>query len=103
VTEAGDPASLQRDIEKTRAELAETIDAIADRLSPKRAATRGASAVKTHVESVFERAPVSLPSNVVDPGEHPTVARALRKDRVALVAGAVVGVVVLVAWRRSRR
>jgi hypothetical protein len=42
-----DPDTIQREIEKTRAELAETIDAIADRVSPRRAASRGAQAVKS--------------------------------------------------------
>src|SRR4051795_10370437 len=47
------PDAIQREIEQTRAELADTIDAIADRISPKRAASRGAQAVKTQVSSVF--------------------------------------------------
>jgi hypothetical protein len=48
-----DPDAIQREIEQTRAELADTIDAIADRISPKRAASRGAQAVKHQVSSVF--------------------------------------------------
>jgi hypothetical protein len=47
------PDTIQREIEQTRAELADTIDAIADRLSPKRAASRSASAVKAQVSSVL--------------------------------------------------
>src|SRR3954453_234940 len=47
------PDAIQREIEQTRAELADTIDAIADRLSPKRAASRGAQAVRTQVSAVF--------------------------------------------------
>src|SRR4051794_15016713 len=47
------PDTIQREIEQTRAELADTIDAIADRISPKRAASRGAQAVKSQVSSVF--------------------------------------------------
>ena len=47
------PDAIQREIEQTRAELADTIDAIADRISPKRAASRGAQAVKHQVSSVF--------------------------------------------------
>jgi len=47
------PDSIQREIEQTRAELADTIDAIADRLSPKRAASRSAHAVKAQVSSVL--------------------------------------------------
>lgn len=47
------PDAIQREIEQTRAELADTIDAIADRISPRRAASRGASAVKAQVSSVL--------------------------------------------------
>src|SRR4051794_27999800 len=47
------PDTIQREIEQARAELADTIDAIADRISPKRAAPRGAQAVKSQVSSVF--------------------------------------------------
>src|SRR4051794_39733810 len=52
---AGDrsPDAIQREIEQTRAELADTIDAIADRISPKRAASRGAQAVRAQVSSVL--------------------------------------------------
>ena len=53
VGEQRNPDTIQREIEQTRAELADTIDAIADRISPKRAASRGAQAVKTQVSSVF--------------------------------------------------
>jgi hypothetical protein len=47
------PDLIQREIEQTRAELADTIDAIADRISPRRAASRGAHAVKHSVSSVL--------------------------------------------------
>jgi hypothetical protein len=40
VAERTDPDAIEREIERTRAELAETIDAIADRVSPKRALRR---------------------------------------------------------------
>jgi hypothetical protein len=45
---------IVREIEQTRAELAETIDAITDRLSPRRAATRSVQVVK---EQVTEEGP----------------------------------------------
>lgn len=47
------PDAIQKEIEQTRAELAGTIDAIADRISPKRAATRGAQAMRAQVTAVF--------------------------------------------------
>jgi hypothetical protein len=52
---ARDPDAIQREIEQTRAELADTIDAISDRLSPKRVATRGVGAVKATVSSALDR------------------------------------------------
>jgi|SRR5947209_8472491 len=53
VAETRSPDAIQKEIEQTRAELAETIDAIADRISPKRAASRGAAAVRAQVSGVF--------------------------------------------------
>ena len=72
------PDALVSDIDATRADLARTIDAIADRVSPKKAAQRT-------LDRVRERA------SQVDPA----------------VGGAVVavaiGVTALVVWRRLRR
>src|SRR3954463_6249897 len=47
-----DPAQIQRQIEDTRAELAHTIDAIADIVSPKRAARRGVDQLRGKVEEL---------------------------------------------------
>lgn len=56
---ARDPDALQQEIERTRGELARTIDAIAERVSPKHAARRGVAMMKqnaTHArEAVSER------------------------------------------------
>jgi hypothetical protein len=49
VAERTDPDDIQREIERTRNELAETIDAIAEKVSPKRAAARTADRVKAAV------------------------------------------------------
>jgi hypothetical protein len=72
------PDTIVQEIERTRAELARTIDAISDRVSPKSAARRTVAKAK-------ERA------GQVDP-------------RIAAAAAAVVvtGVVILL-WRRSRK
>lgn len=62
-----DPDAIQKEIEQTRAELAETIDAIADRISPKRAASRSAQAVKASVSSVLGAAgEAKAPGAVID-------------------------------------
>jgi hypothetical protein len=90
---ARDPDAIQREIEQTRAELADTIDAIADRLSPKRAASRGAKAVKAQVSSVLDHDAADADGN-----------RRIRPDRVLIVVGAVavVGTGIIV-WRSRRR
>ncbi|MGI5491945.1 DUF3618 domain-containing protein [Microtetraspora malaysiensis] len=45
-----DPDALEREIERTRVELARTVDAIADRVSPKRVAERSVAKVKANAE-----------------------------------------------------
>lgn len=127
-----DPDAIQKEIEQTRAELAETIDAIADRISPKRAASRGAQAVKAQVSSVFGSEGKAPASVLDDPpraaaGPEPavrqaavreiaqagggaahtgtrefTVSRRLRTDRVLLVIGAAAAVGGAVVLKRSR-
>ncbi len=42
-----DPDDIQREIDRTRTELASTIDTIADRVNPKRVADRGKQAVRS--------------------------------------------------------
>jgi hypothetical protein len=66
VPETRSPDAIQKEIEQTRAELAETIDAIADRISPKRAASRGAAAVKAGVSGVFGGNGSGAPAAVLD-------------------------------------
>lgn len=74
-----DPAAIQREIEATRQELAETLDAIAEKVSPKRVASRGAALVKEKVGSVFtESADGSAVSAVPDIG---TATRPAGSDR----------------------
>jgi hypothetical protein len=127
-----DPDAIQKEIEQTRAELAGTIDAIADRISPKRAASRGAQAVKAQVSSVFggeTRTPAAVldapPAAAGSPdpvaravavrriaeaggGATPTgarefaVSRRLRTDRVLVLLGAAAALGGLVVLRRSR-
>src|SRR4051794_41586602 len=73
VAEQRKPDTIQREIEQTRAELADTIDAIADRISPRRAASRGATAVKSSVTGLFgangsDGTNGSAPASVLDAG-----------------------------------
>ena len=111
-----DPAEIQQQIEETRAELASTIDAIAERVSPKRVAARGVETVKGKVEDLRSRGSAA-PAAVLDAGANgqqplparvaaqlreakETRGRSIRWDRVALV-GAGVGVIVIYLRRRS--
>ena len=111
-----DPAEIQQQIEETRAELASTIDAIADRVSPKRVAVRGARTVKGKVEDLRSRgsaSPAALPDAGAN-GQQPlparvaaqlreakeTRGRSVRWDRVAMV-GVGVGLIVIFLRRRS--
>jgi hypothetical protein len=103
-----DPDAIQREIEQTRAELADTIDAIAERISPRRAASRGAKAVKHQVSSVLG-SNGHVPAAVLDAPPHLArhagtreyaVKRSLRMDRVLLAVGAVAAVAgAVIVWR----
>ena len=129
---ARNPDAIQREIEQTRAELADTIDAIADRISPRRAASRGAQAVKHQVSSVFNGNGHS-PAAVLDAGPKAAghadpaarqqavraiassgggaaytgtssyaIKRSLRVNRVLLAVGAAAAVAGVVVLWRSR-
>ena len=92
VAETRSPDAIAKEIEQTRAELAETIDAIADRISPKRAASRGAAAVKAGVSGVFGgnggstngRAPASVLDAPAAASSHVDTAR--RRQEITAVA-----------------
>jgi Protein of unknown function (DUF3618) len=57
---ASDPEELLRSIERTREELANTVDTIAGRLDPKRVAKRGVDAMRDGVTTVIDGARVKL-------------------------------------------
>jgi len=57
---ASDPEELLRSIERTREELANTVDTIAGRLDPKRVAKRGVDAMREGVTTVVDGARVKL-------------------------------------------
>jgi len=57
---ASDPEELLRSIERTREELANTVDTIAGRLDPKRVARRGVDAMRDGVTTVIDGARVKL-------------------------------------------
>jgi type VI protein secretion system component VasF len=73
-----DQDTLVADIDRTRAELARTIDAISDRVSPKKNAYRALEQVRERVARI-----------------DPVMAGA--------AAAVAVGVVAVILWRRRRR
>ena len=104
-----DPDELERRIARTRAELADTVDAIADRVSPKRVAERTVADVKIRagnfVASVGDALGVT-PRPVPYDGEEPD--RVWEDERpdmgpVLIAVGAVLVVgAAVVLWRRRR-
>ncbi|GAA4059298.1 DUF3618 domain-containing protein [Nonomuraea soli] len=110
MAETTDPDELEARIAKTRAELAHTVDAIADRVSPKRVAERSVESVKERagafVASVGDalgvrQKPVQLgedPDGLWDE-EQPNLAPVLIGVGAVLVVGAAI---VLLRRRRKR-
>lgn len=77
---ASDPEELLRSIERTREELANTVDTIAGRLDPKRVAKRGVDAMRDGVTTVIDGARVKLHLGP-EPGAAPaSVAQAPQSD-----------------------
>lgn len=88
------PEQIQRQIEDARAELASTVEQIADRVSPKKVAGRGAVAARAKVDDVFTK---EVPAQ--GDGEH-GAARTVRWERVGAVGG---GVLLLLLLRRGAK
>lgn len=82
---AQDPDAIQRDIERTRAQLAETVSTIADRVSPKNVADRTKARAQAQIDSV-KNGDVQV-----------------KQERVAAVGGGSLLVLILLALRRRRR
>ncbi|WP_033424416.1 DUF3618 domain-containing protein [Actinomadura flavalba] len=92
-----DPEALEREIERTRQELARTIDALADRVNPRNVAHRGAERVRAEAGQVA-RTVQSLVAPPGDDGEPGPVDRRV----IYAAAGVAVAVTVLVVWRKRR-
>src|SRR5690606_26711899 len=103
-----DPDELERRIARTRAELAQTVDAIADRVSPKRVAERTVADVKTRAGLLASQGgdALGLAPRPVEPGsdpdrvwdEEPDLGPGLIGVGAVPVLGAAWGL-----WRRRRR
>jgi Protein of unknown function (DUF3618). len=96
---ARDPEALEREIERTRAELARTIDALAERINPKNVASRSLARVRE--EAVQVAAAVGTIIAQPDSDDHEAITR--RKTAILVGAGVALTVSVLVLWRRGRR
>ena len=62
MTQPRDPEMIQREIEETRANLARTLDELAERASPRRVASRGVSALS---ESTRARAIIGAGAGMI--------------------------------------
>lgn len=99
---ARDPQALEREIERTRAELARTVDALVDRVNPKNAARRGVLHLKEEAGQLTA-AVGALAGARADGDEGGEGAR--ERGSVVLVGAGValaVAAVALLAWRRRR-
>ncbi len=107
-----DPAELERRIERTRAELAQTVDAIADRVSPKKVARRTVTRAETNAKqflvSIGERVSdaVGVAPRPVKLGGEPEDLWAEEEPSLAPVligVGAVLAVTaVIMLWRQRK-
>ena len=110
-TDAGpvNQEALVADIDRTRAELARTIDAISDRVSPKKNVNRTMGEVRQRVNQVGQRASQQVGQRASQVGQRVNQQVGQRVSQVdPLVAGAaavavLVGVAVLFLVRRRRR
>ena len=100
-----DQEALVADIDRTRASLARTIDAISERVSPKRNVDRALEQARQRVSEVSERVNREV-GQVSERVNREVSQRAGQIDPVlvgAAAAAVLVGVTVLFLVRRSRR
>ncbi|ACY99389.1 MULTISPECIES: DUF3618 domain-containing protein [Thermomonospora] len=96
---APDPEALEKEIERTREELARTIDEIVDRVNPRNVAQRGVTRLKEETGQVI----AAVGALVAPPGETDGEAGPVDRRVIAVGVGAVVVVTAFMLWRRGRR
>ncbi|MBO2448085.1 DUF3618 domain-containing protein [Actinomadura barringtoniae] len=96
---ARDPEALEREIERTRLELAQTIDELADRLSPRNVAHRGVERMKAEADQVAKAARAFVYTEEPKDGEPGKI----NPKAVAVGVGVGVALTALVLLRRKRR
>ncbi|GAA4563576.1 DUF3618 domain-containing protein [Planotetraspora kaengkrachanensis] len=103
-----DPDALEREIERTRAELARTVDAIADRVSPKRVAERGVAKVKANAEHLVSSigdlvgGPTTRSDTEMEGEGRYAPAQSMAPVLIGIGAVLVVGAAIILMRRRTR-
>lgn len=96
----GSPSELERQIERARTDLARSVDAIVDRVHPKRVLERGMGRLKQRVGGATARLEAAADR---DPDGSRDGGPAVRKEYlVAAAAVVVVGAAAIIVWRRRR-
>ena len=101
-----DQEALVADIDRTRAELARTIDAISDRVSPKRNVNRTMGEVRQRANRLPARQPQSRAHRLASASTSRSASASARSTPwwpAAAAAAVLVGVTVLFLVRRRRR
>jgi hypothetical protein len=96
---ARDPESLEREIERTREELARTIDALADRVSPKHVVARSVARFREEADQLTSA--VAAIIEPPDPEDHEAIAR--RNTAILIGSGVLLTVAVVGLWRGRRK
>jgi Protein of unknown function (DUF3618) len=94
--------ALVADIDRTRADLARTIDAISDRVSPKRNVNRAMGEARQRVNQIGQRANQVGERVSQEVGERASKADPVIVGAVGAAAAVLVGVTVLLLVRRRR-
>jgi hypothetical protein len=94
--------ALVADIDRTRADLARTIDAISDRVSPKRNVNRAMGEARQRVNQIGQRANQVGERVSQEVGERASKVDPVIVGAVGAAAAVLVGVTVLLLVRRRR-
>ena len=92
------PDEIVAEIEATRAELADTIDAIADKINPRRAAARAKSQVTGAVSSAAHS--VAETAETAEAAVVPAVRAPFSDPKVLAAAAAIGALIALLVFRR---
>ncbi|MEU5877639.1 DUF3618 domain-containing protein [Spirillospora sp. NPDC047279] len=94
-----DPEALEREIERTRLELARTIDELADRVNPRNVAERGKARLREQAGQVVQTARSFVYTREPEDGEPGQI----NPKAVAVGVGVAVTLTAMVLLKRRRR